>query len=127
MSVTPLYAALLTFLFVALSIRTLRLRRRLGIGLGDGQNEQILRAMRAHANFAEYVPLCLVLLFMLEALGAPAALLHALGCALLIGRCSHAFGVSRSPENYRYRVIGMALTFLPLLGAAAALLALTLS
>lgn len=127
MSVTPLYAALLTFLFVALSVRTLRLRRRLGIGLGDGDNEQILRAMRAHANFAEYVPLCLVLLFMLEALGAASAMLHTLGASLLIGRLAHAFGVSRSPENYRYRVFGMSVTFVALLGAAAALIVLGLS
>ncbi|HAY26639.1 MAG TPA: glutathione metabolism protein, partial [Candidatus Accumulibacter sp.] len=58
----PAYAALLALFFVALSIRTLRLRRELRITVGDGGNPAMLRAMRVHANFAEYVPLGLILL-----------------------------------------------------------------
>jgi len=66
MNILPLYAALLAMLFVALSIRTLRLRRRLRIGIGDAGNEQMLRAMRVHSNFAEYVPLTLFLIYLAE-------------------------------------------------------------
>lgn len=122
MSILPLYAALLTLLFVALSIRTLRLRRRLKIGLGDAGNDRMLRAMRVHSNFAEYVPLALLLVCLVEGQGAHPLLVHGLGLCLLIGRLSHAFGVSQADENYRYRVAGMAMTFTTLLTSAAYLL-----
>lgn len=122
MNVTPLYAALLGLLFVALSVRTLLLRRRLRVAVGDGGDKQLLRAMRVHANFAEYVPLTLLLLFMFELAGAPRPLLHGLCICLLLGRLAHAYGVSQVREDYRYRVFGMAMTFVALLGAALGLL-----
>jgi len=59
MHVVSLYAALLALLFVALSIRTLRMRRRLRIAVGDAGNQAMLKAIRAHSNFSEYVPLSL--------------------------------------------------------------------
>jgi len=124
MNVTPLYAALLTLLFVSLSARTLRLRRRLRVAVGDGGHPQLLRAMRVHANFAEYAPLALLLIFMFELSGAPRLLLHALCLCLLVGRMAHAYGVSKIRENFRYRVFGMAMTFSALLGAAFGLLVL---
>lgn len=37
------YAALLAVVFVALSVRTLRLRRRLRIAIGDGDNRLMLQ------------------------------------------------------------------------------------
>jgi len=109
--VIQFYAAVLGLVFVALSVRTLRLRRSLQVAVGDGGNIVMLRAMRAHANFAEYVPLCIVLLYLVQVQGAPAWLLHLLGMGLLVGRLSHAYGVSREPENFRFRVFGMAMTF----------------
>jgi uncharacterized membrane protein YecN with MAPEG domain len=119
MHTLPLYAALLAILFVALSIRIIRLRRNLHIALGDSGNEILLRAISVHANFAEYVPLCLILLYLAEGQGAHPALLHGLGVILLIGRLSHAFGVSQANENFRFRVIGMALTFTTLITSSA--------
>lgn len=122
MHIASLYAALLAILFVVLSIRTLRLRRSLGIGIGDAGNEHMLRAMRVHSNFAEYVPLSLILLYLVEEQWAYPILLHGLGLCLLIGRLSHAFGVSQKNENYRFRVAGMALTFTTLLASSVYLL-----
>lgn len=111
MPVTPLYAALLALIFVALSIRTIRLRRRYRVGVGDGNHAELQRAARVHANFAEYVPLALLLIYFVETGGGPQWLIHALSFALLCGRLLHAWGVSQVRENYRYRTIGMALTF----------------
>ena len=122
MKIIPLYAALLAILFVGLSIRTLRLRKGLRIAIGDGGNPQMLRAMRVHANFAEYTPLALILLVIAELHGAPAWSLHVLGAGLLLGRVSHAYGVSQPNEVYRFRVAGMALTFTVLLATSACLL-----
>jgi uncharacterized protein len=122
MKILPIYAALLAFLFVGLSVRTLKLRRSLKIGLGDAGNAQMLRAMRVHSNFAEYVPLALIMIHFVEMQAAPALLVHALGLGLLLGRLSHAWGVSQTKENYNFRVAGMAMTFTALLASAGYLL-----
>ncbi len=123
--VSGFWAALLGLVYVWLGIRTQRLRRELRIPLGDGGDPRLLRAVRVHANFAEYVPMTLVLLLMLELQGAHRGLVQGLGACLFLGRLSHAFGVGRIPEDYRYRVLGMALTFTALGTSAVALLALT--
>ena len=78
--------------------------------------------------FTELVKARLTVLVLLTAavgfyLGSPpglnlALMLHALGLALLTGRCVHALGVSRADEDYRLRVAGMALTFSAIVGAA---------
>ena len=53
------YVAVLALIFVVLSVRTLSLRRKLGAGVGDGGSQKLVKAVRAHANFAEYTP-CLL-------------------------------------------------------------------
>lgn len=111
MPTVSLYAALLTLVFIALSVRTIRLRRRLRIAVGDADNIEMRRAMRVHANFAEYVPLSLLLIYFAEVSGAPVALVHVLGLCLLAGRLAHAYGVSQPDEDFRFRVFGMAMTF----------------
>jgi hypothetical protein len=124
MQITPFYAALLGLVFFALSVRTIGLRRRLRIALGDGGSAEMQRAMRVHANFAEYVPLSLLLIAMFESLGGMRWLVHALCIALLVARLIHASGVSRVREDFRFRVAGMSLTFVALAGAALGVLAL---
>jgi len=118
MHVLPLYAALFALLYVGLSVRTLRLRRTLRIAIGDSGNEMMLRDMRVHSNFAEYVPFSLLLILLVEMQAASPVLVHALCLCLLVGRLSHAFGVSQIKENYRYRVCGMVLTFTTLVASA---------
>jgi uncharacterized protein len=110
MHITPLYASLLALLFVALSVRALRLRKTLRIAIGDSGNAAMLRAMRVHSNFAEYVPLGLILISMVELQAAAPLLVHGLGIALLAGRAAHAWGVSQVRENFAFRVFGMAMT-----------------
>lgn len=122
MLVTPLYAAVFGFVFVALSVRTIRLRRRLQVAIGDGEQPLLARAARAHANFAEYVPLSLLLLYFLETQTGAGAWLHVLCSTLLVGRIIHAFGISQEKESYRYRVLGMALTFTVTIAASLGLI-----
>ena len=111
MMIVPIYGSSLGLLFVGLSWRTLSLRRKHKVGVGDGNNKELVKAIRAHANNAEYVPLCLILLYALEQEDAyPAVFVHGLCTALCIGRFLHAYGVSQVAETYRYRVIGTALT-----------------
>ena len=120
--ITSVWAAALALLFVILSARALLLRRKLGIALGDAGNETLHRAIRVHSNFAEYVPLTLLLALLLELGGARALLVHAVCCLLLLGRVAHAYGVSKTRENFGYRVAGMALTLTALGGVSVMLL-----
>lgn len=109
--ITALYGALLGLMFVVLSFRTLGLRRKLKVAVGDGNNSQLQRAARVHANFAEYVPIALILIYLLESQADARLWIHYLCTALLIGRLSHAYGVSQVREDYQYRIFGMILTF----------------
>jgi len=120
--ITPTYAALLTILYIGLSVRTIKLRFRHQVGIGDGNQPELTRAMRAHANFAEYVPLALLLIWMTETLAYPSWVIHLLGVSLLLGRFSHAYGIMRVEEDLRFRQLGMSLTFLVLVTAAVLLL-----
>ena len=110
MPVAFLYAALVTLLFLVLTFRTIALRGRLRVALGDGNDKALQRAIRAHANLAEYAPLALLLLYLVEVAGARASTVHALGAALLLGRLLHALGISRVREPLPLRMAGMVLT-----------------
>ena len=125
MTVTALYAALLALLFVFLSVRVIGWRREVRVELGHGDNNQLLRRMRVHANFAEYVPFTLLLMAMAESMTAPRPLIHLAGLILIAGRLMHAYGLSQTPHILRYRVWGMMLTVLAL--SISALLCLFLS
>jgi hypothetical protein len=120
MPITALYASLLAPILVYLSIRVISVRRRERVEIGDGGHRELLRRTRVHANFIEYVPIALVLMGLLESVGARALLLHAIGLALLVGRLLHAYALSQEPHIMNLRVAGMALTFSALLLGALA-------
>lgn len=124
--ITALYAAPLALGFILLSVRVIRARGASGVPLGVAEGP-LQRAVRAHGNFAEYAPFALLLIAFCEANGLPAWALHGLGVALLAGRALHAAGIVREPEDFRWRVAGMALTFTVIGVAALALLALALA
>ena len=119
---TAAYAAVLALMFVGLSVRALLLRRRLGVGVGDGGDVALAKALRAHANFAEYTPLAVFLIYLLETLASGETMVHVYGSVLVLGRAVHAYGVSRVLEDYRFRVFGMACTFVVLVGTSLRLL-----
>lgn len=122
MHIVAIYAALLAFIFVVLSARTMRLRRLFRIAVGDSGNPVMLRAIRVQANFAEYVPLALILLYLVEQQGARPLFLHTAGIALVVARLLHAYGVSQTQENLRFRMAGVALTLTVILACASSLL-----
>jgi hypothetical protein len=97
----------LTLIFLWLSFRVIRYRRAERIPLGSGGNAALERAMRAHANFAEYVPFAMLMLVLAEWAGTWPWLLHALGALLVAARLSHGMGLMQDPEDYRFRVFGM--------------------
>lgn len=121
LAIVPYYAAGLAFLFVFLSVSVIRTRREQKVAIGLSGGGDLERRVRVHANFAAYAPFALLLLAMAEIRGAPPLIVHALCISLLLGRVAHAWGVSRTDEDYRFRVVGMAATFAAIGGAALAL------
>lgn len=122
MTVTPIYAGILGLLFMVLSLRVIGRRRALDVSLGDGGDRILLRRRRAHANFAEYVPIVLLLMTLAELRSSSIWLLHGVGLCLLLGRILHALGVSSEPEWLALRGAGMILTLTALAVAAVGVL-----
>jgi uncharacterized membrane protein YecN with MAPEG domain len=111
--VTPLYAGLLALWFLVLSWRVIK-RRQSGIYLGDGGDPALLRVIRGHANFAEYVPLALLMMGMLEVTRFSIYVLHALGIVLVVARLLHGYALSFTPHSSFGRFWGASLTFVVL-------------
>jgi uncharacterized protein len=112
MTITPIYAGLLALLYFVLSYRIITMRGPGGPSLGDGGNPVLLRRIRAHGNFAEYVPMIVVLIALLELGNAAPWLLHALGITLVIARLLHGYALSFTQSFTFGRFWGTALTFL---------------
>ncbi|MGZ5044630.1 MAG: MAPEG family protein [Methylobacter sp.] len=114
--ITSIYASLSALLIVRLSLSVIKLRRKNRVSVGDGGNEALQLAIRAHSNAVEYIPMALMLLLMLELNGAPKMLIHILGATLLIGRILHAMGLPA--KDLKKRVWGMQITIYLLIGLA---------
>ncbi|VTU26384.1 Inner membrane protein YecN [Variovorax sp. SRS16] len=121
-SISALYAALLGLFAAVLTVRVILNRVKTGIQAADGGNARLGQAIRAHANFAEQVPLALLLIVLAELAGTPGGIVHALGAALVVARLANAWGLSRSLGPTMPRQAGAGLTVLVV--AAASLLLL---
>ena len=119
------YAALCGLLLIALSVQVVMARRRYRVGLGAGNEEGMERAMRVQANFAEYVPLAVVLLVLAELSGLPTGAVHVAGIALVASRVLHAWGLSHSAGRSFGRCYGTAGTWLVIIGLSRWLLCAT--
>ena len=125
-SITSAYLGILALLYLVLGLQVSRLRRGHRVLFGDGDNIKLRSAIRAHANFAEYVPIIVLMVAMLEMSGMPALRVHLLMGALLVARLLHPLGMYVGPRSMQfqiYRVGGIVLTWLVVL--AAAIMALT--
>ena len=95
------------------------LKKKNKVGLGSGGHEDLERAIRTQANFAEYIPLGVILIACLELNGAPWWLVAIPGVSLIIGRLIHAKGMNTPPPDFSKRVLGMKFTFFTLIALAA--------
>ncbi len=119
MSITPIFAGALALLFLVLSVNVVRTRRASKVNIGDGGDQLLQRRIRAHGNFAEYVPLVLLLIVFAEEGGAATWLVYALGGALLFARLMHGFALSSLTLRPFQRTGGVVLTMIVLASAAA--------
>lgn len=132
--ITSITAAVLGLIFIVLTARVGKARGQAGASLGDGSGGLIKRgeehtapllvASRSHANFAEYVPLCLILMALLERGSSPAWFVGALGAVLVVARILHPIGMGRASPNL-FRASGATGTILVLAVASIGLLVMS--
>ena len=116
--ITLLVASLHVLFYLLLSMRVMLHRKAHRIGVGTGGDEVMTRRVRVHANFAEYVPLALLMLALLELAGTAAAVVWTCGLVLLLARLAHAIGLGGSAGYSAGRFGGTLLTFAVLLAMA---------
>ncbi|MEX0964582.1 MAG: MAPEG family protein [Pseudohongiellaceae bacterium] len=107
LDLTLSYTPLLALIVADLSLLVVIQRRRSDVPYRDGDIVPLRGAIRAHGNFAEYVPISLILIGLLEFTGATAWLIHGLFVLLILARLSHAkamFSVAKSPIYFVSRV-----------------------
>ena len=119
--ITAMYLALLALVYIILALQVVRLRRLEGVSLGDGGNAVLRSAIRAHAHFAEYVPIIILMAALLENVGLPAVKLNQLLGPFLAARIMHPIGMYAEPRSWRFNIFrlgGMVLTIAVLFGCA---------
>ncbi len=116
MMITLVTAGFCGLLYFILTLRVGQLRQAHKVAIGDGGNDALLGRIRAHANFAEYVPIILVLMGAIEAgIGRGNELLASTGILLFLLRIAHAIGMTRPAPN-PFRLAGAAGTWIILVG-----------
>jgi len=104
--VTGFYAGILGLMLVFLIARVGRIRGRVGVSLEDGGNRELAVAIRQHGNFIEMVPMCLILLGIVEMGQFSIYIVHILGIVLVVCRLIHPFGLSFEKGNTWQRAVG---------------------
>jgi len=94
--VTAIYASVLGLMALFLAMRVTRFRQKTQAGLGDAGDRDFQTAIRAHANFVEYTPLFLIILFVGELNGVSAGLVHLAGALFVLSRFAHGWGMVQS-------------------------------
>jgi hypothetical protein len=107
--VTLTAACVLGIAYAGLSIAVGRKRGQAGISLGSGSDAvaigeehkatPLLISIRRHAQFAEYVPISILLLLLLELNHANRLALIGIAGTLVLSRCCMAFGLGRTTPN----------------------------
>ena len=120
MHVTAYTAAAMALILVALSLPISLRRQKTKISLGHGEDKLLHTQIRAHGNFTEYAAFGLLMLALVELVGAPLWMLCTVATALVAGRVVHAIGMFFS--SIPLRGVGMIATYFSALMAAWGLL-----
>ena len=130
LSITTTFAALFTIFYLFLSMRIGYLRGSPVMKLIFKMDKKVTetkleRNVRAHGNFSEYVPLFLILLFLVEYLKITQFRYLIMLCIIfLYGRIAHAVCFAFFDYNPFLRISGMICTYL-VLGILSILLLVT--
>lgn len=113
--ITALYTGLTIILAIVLGAGIGLYRGKTKISMGDGGDPQALLRMRRHGNLVETAALTLLAMAIIEANGASATLLHALGAVYLLARIAHPFGLRADNVSHPLRAIGAGFSTLVML------------
>ena len=105
--ITGFYAGLLAILMIVLIVNVIRNRLKFQIGIGDGGNHILHKAIRVHANFAETVPFTLLLMALCDYNGTKPILIHIMGITLVVCRILHAHGMYKTSVRSMGRTVGI--------------------
>ena len=120
LEIAGVYIAVHILLLIYLAFRVAGKRGKDKISVGTGGDADMELRMRVHGNATEYIPITMIGLLAMAILGLPVWALHAVGISMIVGRLLHAIGLSKTIMSAR--VAGVLLTWLSMLGVAAALL-----
>jgi uncharacterized protein len=111
--VTLLYAGIFGFFYLALAFYVIyfRIKEKTSLGHSTDPNSKLFRAVRIHANFMEYVPFIIFLMFLDEATGASEKFICYLGLSLFLGRVVYFFAIRKIPGRSIGRGVGIFATF----------------
>ena len=102
----------ITAFYLAILALHLRRARAAGRATAAGQPRAVRRrrqhglrsAIRAHANFIEYVPIIMLMVALLEMSGMPAMRVHLLMGALLVARLLHPLGMYVAAGHLQFQI-----------------------
>lgn len=115
--ITLAAAGAAALLNVWLSIRIGMVRSAQKISVGDGGCEELIRRMRAQANFIENTPIVLILIGAIEAARGPNPWLTGVAALYILGRVAHGVGMDGGKLAVG-RMIGTLITMLAQVGLA---------
>ncbi len=117
-SALALYVGLNLLLTFLLSLNGVRHRFK-----GDSADQVTLeKAVRAHGNNTEYVPIILIGLGVMAMTGASAQTISILGGTLFVTRIFHAYGIQQAKVPNIFGMVGNIVTWLVMLCVATTLL-----
>jgi len=97
--VTAMTAGVFVILQMTLQFATSMSRMNHKQGLGDGGHKRLEIAIRRHGNLIENAPILLIVLWLMETAGLAHVWLMGFAVTAILGRVSHAIGVSLSPDR----------------------------
>lgn len=118
--ITSITAAVAAIMLIVLGALAGMQRSKTGTLLGTGTDETLLRRIRAHGNFTEYVPVALIVLALSELAGHGSTILWVMAGLLIIGRSLHAYAILNG--MLWPRGVGMLMTFASMLTGVVLLL-----
>ena len=117
-SALALYVGLNLLLTFLLALNVVRHRFK-----GDSADQVMLeKAVRAHGNNTEYVPIILIGLGVMAMTGASAQTISILGGTLFVARIFHAYGIQQAKVPNIFGMVGNIATWLVMLCVATTLL-----
>jgi uncharacterized membrane protein YecN with MAPEG domain len=117
-----LQVGLLIVLMLGLKLYVGNRRARFKVPSGDVTHAEFSRATRVQLNAVEDVPVLMIGIAALAALGMPAWYIHLAGFVLLVSRIAHAVGLAGSRGYSTRRVVGTVGSLLVYLAVAGALI-----